>query len=150
METATREKKPLSAEKLARLRGLGLTLQAIATLHGVSREAVRQMLERKYGTTAYDVFGSGGNRNATTVARQLQHSLKTVRCKLLKVGISPSRHKGAWTPEVIGLLTEMMICVVCGRPLPEHRSKYCGEECAVAAGKQAKHQRYLAKRKHKG
>lgn len=149
MEKATREKKPLSAEKLARLRGLGLTLQAIADLHGVSREAVRQMLERRYGTTAYEDFGSGGSRNATMVARQLRHSLKTVRSKLLKVGISPSRHKGAWTPEAIGLLTEMMVCIVCGKPLPAHRSKYCGEECAVAARKQDKHRQYLA-RKHKG
>jgi len=126
---------------MRQMRRSGASLQQIGSRFGISREWVRRLLVRHYGSARI--------RELLTVA-ELRHladcSLRYIR-KLTRrgviqpamvMGMGVGRGKTLWKPETVATITlyiDRHRCRVCQRPLPSSRRVYCSQGCYIEANR---------------
>ena len=112
-------------------RQAGASLQQIAECFGISRERVRQLLVRRWGSTQVSGF-------LTTVELQRQShcNYAYVQKLTLRGVIKPAKIIGnkrkLWKPETVDIVVRYIAshrCPVCNGPLPSNRSIYCSQAC---------------------
>ncbi len=116
------------------LRRTGATLQEIGDRLGRSKERIRQILVRNFGTTECRLFSTEQLADQTGLSRyQLM--------KLYQAGvITPERgwETGCgryllWPPEAVSTVQtyemEERLCKICGGLIPRGRSVCCSQEC---------------------
>jgi len=112
------------------MRQSGATLQQTGNYFGISREWVRKLLDRHYGSTRI-----GELLTAAELAAEAGCSPAYLR-KLKRRGvIQPARVVGQstlWKPETVAtIITYVDQCQVCHRPLPSDRWAYCSTACSI-------------------
>jgi hypothetical protein len=120
-----------------RMRESGATLQRIAEVFGISRERVRQILVKRYGSS-----GSQELLNITQVA-YLAGCTRLDVFKLKRRGvIKPAQLVGKgrtyWTSDTVDIVKECMAnrqCRVCSRQLPDNHWVFCSYACWAEASK---------------
>lgn len=120
----------------------GATLQEIGDEIGRSRERVRQILVKQYGTADISKALLTTNQLAG-----LTNCSEPLIYKFRQQGIiSPVGH-GRWRPETVDIILEHRKCKMCGKPLPAHRFVYCSDTCQIEGGKY-KNRSEVAKKLH--
>lgn len=127
-------------ETMHQMRQSPATLQQIASPFGVSREAVRKLLARHYGSTRI------GNLLTITELARLAGCTPSYIRKLRRRGIiQPARVVGRgrtlWEPETIAAIIiyiDHHRCPVCNGPLSSNRWVYCCDACYISDMKKAK------------
>ena len=125
----------VSRSTIIHMRQSGASLQQIASHFGVSRERVRQLLVKHYGSTKVNAL-----LGATDLARQVGSDQSYIR-KLRRRGIiQPARVVGKkrtlWKPETVDTIARYVSncrCRVCDGPLPSNRWVYCSRACWIEA-----------------
>jgi len=116
-------------------RQAGASLQQIAECFGISRERVRQLLVRHWGSTRVSGLLT------TAELQQLSHCNHAYVRKLARRGvIKPARIIGSkgrlWKPETVDIIVRYIAshrCPVCNRPLPSNHTVYCSRACYTEA-----------------
>ena len=119
---------------ICQMRKRGLTLREIGERTGISKERVRQILNRMLGSTKYEW--------ATTERLCELCGITKRRLSLLqKAGVvNPvftwvaGRHRySIWSPSVAEEISNFdriyHLCLICHRPLPKGHFRYCSDEC---------------------
>lgn len=130
-------KSAVSASDIYAMRYSGATLRQIADKIGRTKERVRQILLKNYGSTRHKLFST---KKACEMSGLSYHKVM----KLCEDGvISPvvewdtiSGHHYLWSHagiEKIKVFRELAKtnrnCRICGAPVPEERQNYCSEHC---------------------
>lgn len=118
-------------------RDSGMTLQGIGDEFGCTRENIRLILIKYYGTA---VVGSLGKALLTTL--QLAN---LVNCSNAQIGefhmrgvISPANlnsHTRLWDSKAVSELLRIRSCRICNRIIPKYRSVYCSNGCRIEGSK---------------
>ena len=117
------------------MRQSGASLQKIAGHFDISRERVRQLLNKHYGSTKIQGLVRVGE-----LGRLVGCSPSYIN-RLKRRGIiqpAVSNKLTLWKLETIDTITSYINsrrCAVCNRPLPSNHRVYCSTECLVEARK---------------
>ena len=117
------------------MRQKGATLQQIASTFGLSREGVRWLLTRHYGSTRIQELLS------TTELRRLagctyNYIDKLKRRGLIQPAMVVGHGRALWPPQTIATIImyiDRHRCPVCQRPVPTSRLVYCSRGCYLEA-----------------
>ena len=117
------------------MRQSGATLDQVGSRFGITRERVRRLLAREYGSTRVR-----GLLTAAELARLAGCTWKYID-KLRRRGvIQPAMVVGhgrtLWSPETAAVIIEYIDrhrCPVCHRPVPSNRQVYCSRACYLEA-----------------
>lgn len=111
-------------------RNEGATLQEIGDEVGRSRERIRQLLLKHYGTTA--TSESEGLLTTKELVAKTGYSETSISKLTGRSLIKPAgRGKGGtylWSPDDWYAIRRK--CRICGKPLPKGKISYCSLECA--------------------
>ncbi len=134
------------------LRHTGATLQEIGDRLGRSKERIRQILVKNYGSTECRLFSTEQIADQTGLSRyQIM--------KLYRAGvIAPERgwETGCgryllWPPTAVARVQvyerEKRLCKICGGPIPKGRSVCCSQEC-LDESRKYKHKRPEVRQRH--
>ena len=117
---------------IATLRSEGKTLQQIGDQLGVTRERVRQVLNKHFPECS-------SPPSTEDAAKMLGVSYRHFRNTAERLGIQPiarTRNRIRWSPDVLPAVWtayKLRSCRICGRHLPSTRRFYCSEECVREA-----------------
>lgn len=127
----------------------GLTLEQIGSRFGITRERVRKLIAKHYG--------SSGVRELLTItdlARLTGCTWKYIDNLRQRGVIQPAMVVGCgrtlWKPETIATIimyVDRHRCPVCGKAVPSNRQVYCSRECYLEA-RRYKNKSEEAKRQH--
>lgn len=135
---------------LADRREAGATLEEIGKEVGISRERVRQILVRHYGTTEMTSLLTAGQ-----LGRVVNLSKSTIS-RYHRSGVIKSANDNPQYPlydgadAIVAILT-FRRCKVCSKPLPVRKTSYCSPKC-IEEGIYKAHKRsqWRALRRKKG
>jgi len=136
-------------DTMQQMRQSGLTLEQIGSRFGITRERVRQLLARDYGSTRVRELLT------TTELRRLAGCTQKYIDNLRQRGvIQPAMVIGhgrtLWKPETIAtviMYIDRHRCPVCGKAVPSNRRVYCSRECYLET-RRYKNQPEEVKRRH--
>lgn len=117
---------------IAALRSEGKTLQQIGNQFGVTRERVRQVLNKHSPNCWLPP-------STEEAAKMLGMSYRRFRSTAERLDIQPvarTRQRIRWSPDVLPAVWaayKLRSCRICGWHLPSTRSVYCSEECVREA-----------------
>lgn len=136
MTAATREHNQTRLVAMYQMRQSGASLQKVGQAFGVSRERVRVLLVKHYGSTRMQ-----GLLTTAEVAR-LARCTRSYVFKLARGVIQPAavvgRNRKLWQPETIAtviMYIDSHRCPVCNEPLPSSRWLYCSKACYCSGRK---------------
>ncbi len=121
-------------EIIFEMRAAGSPMREIAKKVGISKERVRQILNRNAGTTKHKWYStlqlceeSGLPRNRVLELQSLGVIKPTFTWDIGK------RHYLLWPPEAVSGITQYYsthhFCRVCNKPLPKKRILFCSDAC---------------------
>ncbi|MBA7581747.1 hypothetical protein ES708_23658 [subsurface metagenome] len=131
------------------MRQSGATLEQLGSRFGITREGVRQLLTRHYGSTRIHEL-------LTTIElrRLAGCTWKYIKKLRLRGVIQPAKVIGhaeaLWHRETVAAVIEYidrLRCPVCHQPVPSNRRGYCSRQCYLEA-RRYKNQPEEAKRRH--
>ena len=129
-DTAKQDQSRVAA--MYRMRQSGATLNQIAVHFDISRERVRQLLVKHYGSTKL------GELLSVTEVKQLAGCTYNDVLKLKRhATIQPAKVVGGralWKPETVNTImgyASSHRCSVCNGPLPRNRRSYCSQACRI-------------------
>ena len=120
-------------------RRLGASLRMIAPEVGVSAERIRQLLEKRFGTTelrltysTFEIAELTGLSPVTVWKRVKEGVIKPVLDSMKAQG------RGMFF-EADVIVTLMRYCPICGNPVMRYKAiKYCSPECSVKGEKESR------------
>lgn len=131
------------------MRQSGATLQQIGSPFGISRERVRQLLVKHYGSTRIQDLLTPAELSRLAGC-SLRYIYKLTRRGVIQPAMVVGRGKTLWKPETTAAITTYIDrhrCRVCQRPLPSSRRSYCSQGCSIE-GHRYKNWPEPAKRRH--
>ena len=135
-------------EQITTMRRQGHTLQKIGDTLGLTRERVRQILVKSYGSTA---TASGELMTTRELAEATGYSLNYISALKCEGIIEPSGigKKGTylWEPDYVIQIQTKRRCKICDKPIPKGRTLYCSKACSVEA-KEYKNRSEAQKKAH--
>ncbi len=134
------------------MRRSGATLQQIADRLNRTKERVRQILVKNYGSTRHELLSTEQLRKRLGLSRP--RVMELCRDKI----ITPAREwntKGTyrflWSPDAVeqvnNYFSTNVLCKRCHRPLPSGRRVFCSVEC-YNEGHKYKYKSALGKKRH--
>lgn len=127
-----RKKKPLEQAQhkymaIYEERQAGASLQAIAVRRNVSRESIRQLLQKYFGGTSIDNFLTT-KELANLLDLSLTYIDKLKKAEIIKP-VNNNHRCLLWGIATIKQIRTIRVCQKCGKPLPSRKSKYCSDAC---------------------
>jgi hypothetical protein len=121
-------------EHIKRHRDAGLTLQAIGNEFGVTRERIRQILVKQYGSTESAAFAPGTHLTTSDLKTMVP---KHVIWALQHKGIITPLSYGRWPLDTLDKINQnAKRCKLCSELILEkHRLAYCCNACAQKSKK---------------
>jgi len=140
MQAIITQKTDVDASTVYAMRHSGATLQQIADKIGKTKERVRQILVKNYGSTKHKLISAEQLRKLVGLSRN-----RIIECYLANV-ITPVRewntdgsHYLLWSPasvEQINIYYEThRSCKMCHSSIPRSRRYYCSEQCYKESSK---------------
>ncbi len=131
--TASRTR-PADKYEIYKMREAGAPMRAIAEVQGISKERVRQILSRRYGTTDHGWLSTLQICAATGLPRN--KVLELFENGIITPAVNwkaGKRHYLLWNnntvSEVNQYYQEHHLCQVCQCPLPKNRIIFCSDAC---------------------
>jgi ribosomal protein S14 len=121
---------------IPKMRTNGSTLQEIGNRCGVTRERIRQVLNKYYPDNLH-----ASAFTTEHLARELEISRYCVRSLCNQLGIKPlraPREHGKlvlWDKKALPKLRIAHTCQICGKPIPKGRRYYCSQQCQIQTAK---------------
>ena len=152
MEVIVRLGTGVNANAIYAMRRSGATLQQIADKIGKTKERVRQILVRNYGSTKHKLIST----------EQLHKLLRLSRNRVLELYqnnvITPVKewntrngHHLLWSSATVEQITVYYnthkLCKMCHRPIPMGRRIFCSEQC-YTEGHKYRYKNIEAKQRH--
>jgi transcriptional regulator with XRE-family HTH domain len=115
----------------------GRTLQEIADKYSISRERVRQLLSKAYGSTSYvefvplEVISKKINRSAYAIRKFIKQERTIAYNQVGKNRILIKQQDS----DKIKSFFENKKCRICGEAIPAPRTTFCSKGCANEGGK---------------
>lgn len=117
------------------MRQSGATLQQIANHCGISRERVRKLLIKYYGSTRIQDL-----LTITELAHRAGCAQRYIYKLQYRGTIQPAKVIGhgrtLWEPETVATITlyiDSHRCRVCNKTVPSNRQVYCSKACSIKA-----------------
>jgi len=133
------------------MRQSGATLDRIGSRFGITRERVRQLLTKHYGSTRIqDLLTIAELARLSGCGYSYIDKLK--RRGVIQPAMVVSHKKALWKPETIATITTYIDrhrCPMCHGPVPSNRQVYCSREHYLEAHRY-KNQPEEARRRHNG
>jgi len=137
MQAVLERKNTINATSIYAMRYSGATLRQIADKIGRTKERVRQILIRNYGSTKHKLIStkqlcqlSGLSKNQ--IMRFYQDSIITP----VKEWDTNTVHYSLWSPATVERIRVYLdipkanqLCRICHHPIPINRHSYCSEQC---------------------
>ena len=152
MQATIEQRTNINASAIYAMRHLGATLQQIADNIGMTKEGVRQILVRNYGSTKRKFISTNQLRKITGLTRN------RIRELYLANIITPVREWDTsigryllWSPttweQAISYYKTNGLCKMCHSSVPKSRRYYCSEQCYKESRKY-KYKSTEAKQRH--
>jgi predicted nucleic acid-binding Zn ribbon protein len=134
MPMVTEQKNAVDASSVYAMRYTGATLKQIADKIGKTKERVRQILIRNYGTTKHKLFSTRQLCKLTGLSRNrimmLYESNIIAPVKMARTSIGCHF---LWSPDTVQKTVTWhrptQFCKLCHRPVPHDRKCFCSERC---------------------
>lgn len=137
MQAVLECKNTINATSIYAMRYSGATLRQIADKIGRTKERVRQILIRNYGSTKHKLISTNQLCQLSGLSRN-----QIIKCYQNNV-ISPVRewdtstgHRSLWSLATVERMRVYLdipktnrLCRICHRPIPINRHRYCSEQC---------------------
>jgi hypothetical protein len=152
MQIAVEKRNAIDASVIYAMRRSGDTLQQIASRVGKTKERIRQILVKNYGSTRHKLMST----------EQLRKYLGFSRYKVVELYndnvITPAREWDTnggrhllWLPDTVDRIHNYMnsnkLCRMCKSPVPPGRRVFCSGEC-YKEGHKYKYMSDVARKRH--
>ena len=125
----------VSRSTITEMRQSGASLQQIASRFGVSRERIRQLLVKQYGSTKVNrLLGIAEVERYAGCSQSYIHRLR--RRGIIQPAKVVGKKRTLWKPETVATVMRYVgsrQCCICNRPLPSNRWVYCSRACWIEA-----------------
>ena len=135
---------------MQRMRQSGNSLQQIGDRFGISRERVRRLLTKHYGSTRVQELLTPAEV-ARLAGCNYRHMVKLTRGGVIQPAMVVGRQRTLWQPATVAAIVSYIDrhrCRVCHRPLPSDRQVYCCHTCYLEA-RRYKNRPEAWRRRHK-
>ena len=136
-------------EAMHQMRQSGATLEQVGSRFGITRQRVRQLMVKHYGSTRVHEL-----LTTTELCRLAGCTWKYIKKLRLRHVIQPAKVIGhgrtLWKPETVAaviIYIDRHRCPVCQQPVPSNRIVYCSRQCYLEA-RRYKNRPEEAKRRH--
>jgi predicted nucleic acid-binding Zn ribbon protein len=124
----------LKVNTIYEMRQAGASLQQIAEATRKSKERIRQLLVKNYGTTKFGMMSTAQLCNLLGLSRNQVAHLYEEHIILPEVEWNTGKyHRFFWSPKTIeGIVSyyrPRRLCKICSRPIPKGRWVYCSQKC---------------------
>lgn len=136
-------------ETMHQMRQSGTTLDQVGSRFGLTREGVRQLLIKHYGSTRVQNLLTATELTRLTGC-DYSYISKLRRRGVIQPAMVVGHGRTLWKPETIAtiiLYIDRHSCPMCHGPIPSNRHVYCSRECYLAAHRY-KNQPEEARRQH--
>ena len=152
MQTVVEQRTEINASAIHAMRHLGATLQQIADKIGKTKERVRQILVKNYGSTKHELISTKQLCKLTGLPRNriielyLANVITPVREWDTSIGRYLLWSTSTWG-QVISYYKNNRLCKMCHSSIPRSRRYYCSEQCYEESRKY-KYRSIEAKQRH--